>query len=729
MSPLGRIDRRLWLLLLTAGVASLAWLGLTFGLLSAALDVGEGEHVLHLLGGRLAWIGFAWLFGIALIAYGLKRWFDHWVTPLVRLAEEAKIVLRTDVVKQLPPAGNHETRVLADIFNQLVEQRETLRQEMDAKVKAAAQSILEEKSRLAAVMAELTQSVVVCNNDGRILLYNQSARRQFQQWQSAASKGAGLLGLGRSIHALFDQKLVVHALAQVRRRCQRGDANPSSQFVTVAPAGQLLKVLVAPVRLSSGTEPQGPAAQTMTGFVLMLDDVMADYEQEAERDRILQGLSEGSRASLANIQAAVEMLDYPDLEAEMRERFLRVVRDEVLTMGSRIQPLVNEASERLVRRWPMEEMLGADFVTAATIHIEDQCALAVQHVDVAPSVWLRVESFSLLQSLVYLADRLKDEFGIRFVQLRLKPAAQGQSKAQLDLIWIGQAISTETVMGWELDPIRTGGEVQSMSVRDVIERHGAALWFERERTSHQSYFRFLLPCANPHKEDVPEDPQAQGRPEYYDFDLFRLSPQASALEDMPLKDLAYTVFDTETTGLNPQGGDEIIQIGAVRILNGRMLRHETFEQLVNPECMIPAAGIPIHGITQEMVRGQPLIGEVLPRFHAFARETVLVGHNAAFDMRFLQLKEASTGVVFNQPVLDTLLLSALVHPSQASHRLEAIAQRFNVEIKGRHNAMGDALVTAELFLKLLPLLEAMGVRTLGQALAAAQQTYYARLKY
>ncbi len=120
---------------------------------------------------------------------------------------------------------------------------------------------------------------------------------------------------------------------------------------------------------------------------------------------------------------------------------------------------------------------------------------------------------------------------------------------------------------------------------------------------------------------------------------------------------------------------------------------------------------------------------MLPAFHAFAQDTVLVAHNAAFDMRFLQLKEAATGRVFHQPVLDTLLLSALVHPNQESHRLEAIAARFNINVLGRHTALGDAIVTAEVFLRLIPLLQAMGIHTLRQAREAAQNTYYARIKY
>lgn len=115
--------------------------------------------------------------------------------------------------------------------------------------------------------------------------------------------------------------------------------------------------------------------------------------------------------------------------------------------------------------------------------------------------------------------------------------------------------------------------------------------------------------------------------------------------------MSYTVFDTETTGLDPSKGDEIIQIGATRIVNGKLRRQECFEQLVDPQRPIPAASIPIHGIEPAMVAGQPTIDAVLPAFHAFAHDTVLVGHNAAFDMRFLELKEERTRVRFDQPVL------------------------------------------------------------------------------
>jgi len=734
MSGQQRTDRRLWWLLGVAAILSIVWLLLTLTLVGSTLEPQARSAVSALIGDRLLLILLTWGGGMAAIAWGLKRWFDHWITPSVQLAEEAQVVLRTDVVRELKPKGNVETKVLAGLFNQLVAQREELRREMDAKVREAAQGIEQEKSRLAALMSELTQSVVVCNLDGRILLYNNRARMQFRALSQSpgVAGGAELIGLGRSIYAVFDRKLVAHALDNIQQRMLRGAAQPSAQFVTSTAAGQLLRVQMAPVRSVQAQMAEAVADRVeLTGFVLMLDNITRDFEEESARDQVLHTLTERSRAALANMQAALDMLDYPDLEPAMRERFLGVLRDETLTLGRRIKEVESGSADSLKTRWPLEEMLGSDLIGAAIRRIETVTGLPASPVEVDASLWLKVESFTLMQALVSLSGRLSDEFQVRFVQLRLTPASSGGAgKAQLDLVWSGQAMSTETVMSWEMDPMTVGNETLRLTVRDVIERHGGAFWFERDRARHQAFFRFLLPLANPQEQaEAATFMRNESRPEYYDFDLFKTTEQTRNLDDRKLVDLVYTVFDTETTGLNPSEGDEIIQIGATRIVNGKLLRQECFEQLVDPRRTIPAASIPIHGIRPEMVVGQPFIEEVLPAFHAFAQDTVLVAHNAAFDMRFLQIKEKKTGIVFDHPVLDTLLLSAVVHPNQDSHRLEAIAERFNITIIGRHTAMGDAMVTAEVMTKLIPLLAEKGIHTLGQAREAAQQTYYARLKY
>lgn len=720
-----KIDRAELIAALLPGAVLALALGAATGLLLATMEPPERAAVLAAVEPRVALVFMLW-FVVAVVGGVLLRaaWLRFGAAP-GRIAEQLQVLLRSGVDKEITAGGSPGSRALAMRVNEMVRDRTAMRADIEARVREASREVEQERGRLAALMAELSQSVVVCNLDGRVLLFNARARLQFRALAGGpAVGGAELLALGRSIYAVFDRKLVAHALESVQLRLQRGALNPSAQFVTTTPGGQLLRVQLAPVRAV-----EGEGQTSLSGFVLMLDNITRDFADESERDRMLHSLTESSRASLGSLKAAVELLDDPDIDLGTRERFQGVVRDEAAAMARRITELASHTAQTMKTRWPLEDMLGADLVAAALRRIEATAGCRVSADEVDGSLWLKLDSYSLIQALAYLAGRLVEEYGIKLVQLRLKPAG---GRAQLDLIWIGQAMSTETVMGWETDPIRVGADASALTVRDVVQRHGGAFWFERERVRQAAFFRFLLPLAAEGGEalDAGLGVRSQSRPEFYDFDLFEASDsQARELADRRLRELSYTVFDTETTGLEPSNGDEIIQVGALRIVAAKLRRQDCFEQLVDPQRDIPPASIPIHGIEPAMVQGQPTIDEVLPAFRAFASETVLVAHNAAFDMRFLQLKEARTGVRFDQPVLDTLLLSAVIHPQQESHRLEAIAERLGVAILGRHTALGDAMVTAEVFLKMIPLLEAQGIETLGQALEASRRTQFARVSY
>jgi DNA polymerase-3 subunit epsilon len=289
----------------------------------------------------------------------------------------------------------------------------------------------------------------------------------------------------------------------------------------------------------------------------------------------------------------------------------------------------------------------------------------------------------------------------------------------------------EMLRAWASEPLRRDGGGIAPTLRDVVEKHGGELWCEPDSEGGGAWVRLLLPLAAGTAGARPTSATPRGetverRPEFYDFDLFQLAEEAAGWDDRRLDALAYTVFDTETTALSPSRGDEIVSIGAVRIVNGRLLRRETFDRLVDPRRSVSPASVAVHGITSELLRGQPTIDGVLPDFARFAEDTVLVGHNVGFDLRFIELKEAQTGVRLRQPVLDTLLLSAVVHPGHEDHSLEAMAARLGVSVIGRHTALGDAILTGEVFLGQLQLLFAQGMTTLGEARAATQRTYAAR---
>jgi DNA polymerase-3 subunit epsilon len=662
------------------------------------------------------------------IALAVRFAFAGHVYPLLRMAEEARLILGPNAERRLGNGGAAETRPLIQAFNELADQRDELQRDVEDKVREARASMEEERNRLGALMSELTQSVVVCNLDGRIILYNNRARLQFKALtDGTVTAGGALIGLGRSIFAIFERNLIAHALENIQHRLRRAGAQSVANFVTTTRAGQLIRVQMAPV-LATADAAGEDVEREVTGYVLMLDNITRSFEAESQRDQVLQVLTEGSRASLGNIRAAVETLaDYPDIEQAQRESFINIVRDEVQTMSQRLDQTVNQLAGSLKTRWPLEEMLGMDLIQAAQRRIESRVKLLTKIEDVDETVWLRVDSFSLLQGLTYLAARLEENYDIREIRFRL--SAEGRL-AHLDLIWSGAVIASDVLVNWEIEPMNVGGETSPLTLRDVIDRHDGEIWTQREKAAQRFYFRLLIPLAAPQQAiDAETVSHHDSRPEYYDFDLFKMSDASHELDDRLLSELTYTVFDTETTGLDPSAGDEIIQLGAFRIVNNRLLRAESFDQLVDPRRRLAPESARIHGITEDMLEGQPLIDQVLPAFYAFCEDTVLIAHNAAFDMRFLQMKEAASGVRFAQPVLDTLLLSAVIHPNQEAHRLEAIAERFGVQIVGRHTALGDAIVTGEVFLKMVPLLAQMGILTLRQAREAAQRTYYARVKY
>jgi DNA polymerase-3 subunit epsilon len=706
--PLGR-KYALWLALLSlAALASMAaagavlWLDLKAHERDWLAEIAEQHGQLLVLG----------LLAVPAVLAGVLRLaFAAYPAALLKLAEQVRVIRSANPSHRIEAEGAAEVRQLAGALNQLAGAYVDVQQQVQARIDEANARLAQEKNQLAALMSELAQSVVVCNREGRILLYNPRATRLL-----AAGAGAEVpVGLGRSIFGILDRSPLLHAMGLLSARLEQGTADPVAHFVTTR-GGQLLRAQMAPV-------PDG--AGGMAGFVLVLEDITRSVENHARRDQLLQQLTEGSRPALANIRAAAETLQqYPDMDDARRGRFLEAIREEAQKLSDGIASALAGPEATQPVSWPREDMSAADLMAALRRSLPAGPELTWE-VTAGP-VWLSVDSYALVQALSLLAQRLATAFGLASLGLTFE--AQGRW-VRLSLVWNGRALDPQALHEWEDAPLGLGRAAPWTTVWQVLQQHGAEMWSQPAARGPQRLC-LQLPAAQP--EQVPEAaPAAPGRPVYYDFDLFGQPQHDSALDDRPLADLACTVFDTETTGISPSEGDEIIAIGAVRILNGRLLQQESFDRLVRPGRAVRRESQAVHGISQEMLANQPALEEVLPAFHRFAQETVLVGHNAAFDMRLLQLAQARTGLVFEQPVLDTLLLSALVHPghADAEHRLEAIAARLGVPVVGRHTALGDALVTAEIFLKLIPLLAERGVRTLRQAREASQKTLYAQLEY
>ncbi|CAM3802223.1 PolC-type DNA polymerase III [Deinococcus frigens] len=172
------------------------------------------------------------------------------------------------------------------------------------------------------------------------------------------------------------------------------------------------------------------------------------------------------------------------------------------------------------------------------------------------------------------------------------------------------------------------------------------------------------------------------------------------------------VFDLETTGLSPER-DAVVEIGAVRVVDGRIEEAQKYETLVRPvgefgqPLLIPWRVERIHGISNEMVRHAPSMTEVLPEFLEFVGDSAVVAHNIGFDSGFMRANARRHGLVW-KPAAEhcTVQLSRRAFPRERAHNLSVLAERLGLNFApgGRHRSYGDVQVTAQAYLRLLELL-------------------------
>lgn len=341
-------------------------------------------------------------------------------------------------------------------------------------------------------------------------------------------------------------------------------------------------------------------------------------------------------------------------------------------------------------------MPGAGGLTAAELVAS---VTGVAETECQGDLSLAVDGGTLAALVSDLAARLA-ESGRPAPKLTLD--AEGpDAGAQIRLSWQGEVLPVATLDHWLDQPPDPDRPDQSGA--DLLAEMGTGIWPEINGDGRAA---LILPLPLAEADPV----QSPGLT--YDFAL------TGGDDHGLLSHLTCVVFDTETTGLDPT--DRIVQIAGLRITNGR-LTGERFETLVNPGRPIPPRSTEVHGITDAMVADAPDTGDALRAFHHFADGAVLIAHNAPFDMGFLHAARTECGVAFDNRVMDTVLLSAMVWGQSVSHSLDALTARLGITIPPelRHTAMGDAEATAQAYLRLLPALAAKGIARFEDMTAAA----------
>ena len=163
----------------------------------------------------------------------------------------------------------------------------------------------------------------------------------------------------------------------------------------------------------------------------------------------------------------------------------------------------------------------------------------------------------------------------------------------------------------------------------------------------------------------------------------------------------YVALDVETTGFSPQNGDRVIEIGAVAI-EGQSIADE-FSSLIDVDKKIPRQVQQVHGITNKMLSGKPKPDEVLPEFYKFIAGSILIAHNASFDIGFLRHEFALLGMSLNNRSLCTLKMSRKHYPHLPNHKLETVSRYLlgeSCEQMQMHRALYDAKLAAMIWLEM-----------------------------
>jgi DNA polymerase-3 subunit epsilon len=542
----------------------------------------------------------------------------------------------------------------------LVERVIKAEQQRDSAAAAATASIEQEKARLAALLNDLHEGVLVCNLRHQLVLYNQVALKLLRV--------GGELGLGRPLFALMVMEPLQHCLDMLYRRDQSEGAHMPFMSRT-HDARSLLQGRVSLVY--AGGEP--------SGYVVTFDDVTAQVSALARRDALLREVIELLRA------------ERPNTALDHAQRGYRSL---------------------VTGWWPMSDLHSGSLFELVLARLKGS---PIEVSIVGLPVWLHGDGHSLVLALDALLRALSIGTGVKQFDL----AAESEDACCWIMVgWVGPRITAQSLQNWQSVPVSPA--LGGLTVRDVIVHHTSKDPVEEERDGRQWLKLAMKPAQQPPKAEAAGE-RGPGRPEFFDFNLLAQG-RGAAIADLPLREVTFVVFDTETTGLKPSEGDRIVSIAGVRIVGGRILTGESFNRIVNPGRPIPAESTRYHGLTDALVAGKPPIEAVLPQFKAFAADSVLVAHNAAFDLKFLRMFESDAGVTFDNPVLDTMLLSSFIDDSAEGQSLDAICRRYGVAITDRHSALGDALATAALLLHMVDALERKGIRTLGEALSTLDMT-------
>jgi DNA polymerase-3 subunit epsilon len=680
---LTRLSLRLRVFLIFAGLAAAVIIATGLGLWLGYSRLGSPDTAQGFVqAGVLA--GFA---ALGLVA-GVWYLFDLNVAkPIETLSGALRARAHSDVTADMDAAI---ARYLGDLAPAAQAAAHSLAQTRSALAEAVARETLRlgtEKARLEALLSDVPVGVILCSTEHALVFYNGPAADII-----GTGRAGGLeAGLGRKLFDYLHAAPLHHAYD---RLIATGDPDAVSDLLCTTTAGA--RVLAARMRILG----EGGTA----GYVLTLRDITGDIAADARREAMLEGALDSLRRPSAALTTLAGVLPDDTLPGPLQS----ALKQEVARLSQAVTRFGTARDEGQSEAGSLPVTRASDLSEGLVARLSARgIALRATVADLI----LRCNGYEIITLLEALAARLVARAEGGQMQLSVEEEDTG---AAIRLSWHGPRATVGELDRWLAAPLSP--DTSDRTARAVLAAHATEMWPE----AVDDRAALCLPIRQARRAVARPKPVA--RKVVYDFEL--LSPaRTDKLAEARLDRLTYVVFDSETTGLNPRQGDEIVQLAAVRIVNGRRVEGEVFDTLINPGRPIPAASTDVHGITDAMVAHAPGVADVVRQFHKFAEGAVLIAHNAPFDMEFLRRLEPQISLTFDMPVLDTVLLSAVVYGQHEVHSLDALTHRLGIAIseEARHTAIGDTVATADAFLKLVPMLAGRGLATFGDVLTEVRK--------
>ncbi|MHB8709113.1 MAG: hypothetical protein ACYC9I_09585, partial [Desulfuromonadales bacterium] len=474
---------------------------------------------------------FPFLGALILVAIigSLVSWlFSAYVIPILRMAEQTRLITVANPDYRISITGARELTRLADIINESADAFQRLQEEVEARIDAANLALKQERNRFAALLSELPHGVLVCNAEGQILLYNRKAQAYLEEAapteENPRQATGNTIGLGRSVFGLLDREPIAHALEMMNHALVRGQARPVLGLMTKLCGERFIRVNMAPVTAVDDE------VSTLGGFVLTLEDITGEVVADSERDYQLQRVIDAIQHSLGEIHKQMALVcTLPGIGTAACNQHRKGV-DQVTAVLDKHLALARELYSRHRLAYGNRENVLADtLLLILQKELRQRFRLAVEP-GIASSCWLKIDSYAIVQTVTNLAGLLAAEQAVTRLQLQLQ--AVTERLAQLTLTWPEPPVPVAVITAWEDTPLFMDADGHTDTPRSIAAAHGGALVAIAGPDGRCRGVRLDLPTALTEEADAWRS-SVPPRPVYYAFDLFH-QPGQQALGHLPL---------------------------------------------------------------------------------------------------------------------------------------------------------------------------------------------------